>query len=117
MRLVDRLKDVIITGGRNVYSAEVEQALATHPDVADCAVVGRPDRDWGETVVAVVTPRPGATLTLEQLREHCGSLIADYKLPRALWLGEVPRNAGGKVQKQHVRGQLAATSGSEPPRS
>lgn len=114
MRLVDRLKDVIITGGRNVYSAEVEQALASHPDVADCAVVGRPDEDWGETVVAVVTPRPGAEPTLDELREHCRSLVADYKLPRALWLGEVPRNPGGKVLKQRIREHLKASPGSEP---
>jgi fatty-acyl-CoA synthase/feruloyl-CoA synthase len=117
MRLVDRLKDVIITGGRNVYSAEVEQALASHPDVADCAVVGRPDGDWGETVVAIVSPRLGATPTLDQLREHCRSLIADYKIPRALWLGEVPRNAGGKVQKQRVRDQFSGSSGPDPHRS
>jgi fatty-acyl-CoA synthase len=106
MRLVDRLKDVIITGGRNVYSAEVEQALAGHPDVADCAVVGRPDPDWGSTVVALVTPRAGTAPTLDALREHCRPLIADYKLPRELVLGPVPRNPGGKVQKNVVRARF-----------
>lgn len=68
MRLVDRLKDVIITGGRNVYSAEVEQALAAHPAVADVAVVGRPHPDWGATIVAVVSIHDGSSLTLEELR-------------------------------------------------
>jgi fatty-acyl-CoA synthase/feruloyl-CoA synthase len=107
LRLVDRAKDVIISGGRNVYSAEVEHALSSHPGVADCAVVGRPDPDWGETVVAVVTPAPGVQVTLADLREHCGRLIADYKLPRDLVLGEVPRNHAGKVQKHSVRALFA----------
>ena len=106
MRLVDRLKDVIITGGRNVYSAEVEQVLSSHPAVADCAVVGRPHPEWGETIVAVVTPRGDAVPTLPDLREHCRTRIADYKLPRALILGPVPRNAAGKLQKQLLRDQL-----------
>ncbi|WP_067671436.1 class I adenylate-forming enzyme family protein [Nocardia miyunensis] len=108
MRLVDRLEDVIITGGRNVYSAEVEQALAQHPDVLDCAVIARPHEDWGATVVAVVTPRDGTRPTLDQLRAHCLPLIADYKLPRELILGPVPRNAGGKVQKYLLRAQLGS---------
>jgi fatty-acyl-CoA synthase len=102
-KLVDRLKDVIITGGRNVYSAEVELALLSHPDVADCAVVGRPHPDWGATVVAVVNPRPGAEVTLAGLREHLTPLIADYKIPRELHVATVPRTASGKVQKHIVR--------------
>jgi fatty-acyl-CoA synthase/feruloyl-CoA synthase len=105
-KLVDRLKDVILTGGRNVYSAEVEQALRSHPAVADCAVVGRPNADWGDTIVAVVTPGDGLTPTLEELREHCRPLIADYKLPRELVLAAVPRNATGKLQKHLVREML-----------
>ena len=104
--LVDRLRDVVITGGRNVYSAEVEQALAGHPDVADCAVVGRPHDDWGATVVAVVTPREGRDVTLEALREHARPLIADYKLPRELIVGTVPRNGAGKLQKHLLRDAL-----------
>jgi fatty-acyl-CoA synthase len=104
MKLVDRMKDVIITGGRNVYSAEVEQALVKHPDIADCAVIGQPDDVWGETVVAVVTPVPGATPTLEELRRHCATLIADYKAPRMLRLAEIPRNPAGKIQKHLLRG-------------
>ncbi|KAA9160503.1 long-chain fatty acid--CoA ligase [Amycolatopsis acidicola] len=103
MRLVDRLKDVIITGGRNVYSAEVEQALASHPDVADCAVVGVRHPDWNETIVAVVTPVSGRAPTLESIREHCRARIADYKLPRELRLAEIPRTPSGKIQKHLIR--------------
>ena len=103
LQLVDRLKDVIITGGRNVYSAEVEQALATHPEVTDVAVYGRPDPEWGATVTATVTAVPGSAVTVEQLREHCRALIADYKIPRVITFGPVPRNATGKVQKHALR--------------
>ncbi|MFE5702769.1 class I adenylate-forming enzyme family protein [Rhodococcus koreensis] len=109
MRLVDRAKDVIISGGRNVYSAEVEHALVSHPEVADCAVVGRPNSDWGETVVAVVTPAPGTQPSLEKLRKHCSGLIADYKLPREVVIGDVPRNHAGKLQKHAVRALFAAS--------
>jgi fatty-acyl-CoA synthase/feruloyl-CoA synthase len=105
-RLVDRLKDVIITGGRNVYSAEVEQAITTHPEVTDAAVIGRPHPDWGATVVAVVTPAPGATLTAADIRAHCLALIADYKVPREIRFDVVPRNATGKLQKHLLRAQL-----------
>lgn len=103
MRLVDRLKDVIISGGRNIYSAEVEQAIAQHPSVADVAVIGRPHPEWGATVIAVVNLHSGAMFSLDSLREHCRPLIADYKIPRDLVLGAVPRNATGKVQKHLLR--------------
>jgi fatty-acyl-CoA synthase len=103
LRLVDRLKDVIITGGRNVYSAEVEQAIALHRDVADVAVIGRPHPEWGATVVAVITPVEGAGLTADMVREHCQLLIADYKIPREVVFGPVPRNATGKLQKHLLR--------------
>ncbi|GAA4491690.1 long-chain fatty acid--CoA ligase [Rhodococcus olei] len=103
MRLVDRAKDVIISGGRNIYSAEVEQVLREHPDVADCAVIGRDEPDWGEMVVAVVTPIDGRPLTLDSIRQHCSAFIADYKLPRDLVIGAIPRNAAGKIQKHLLR--------------
>jgi fatty-acyl-CoA synthase len=108
MRLVDRLKDVIITGGRNVYSAEVEQAIAQHPDVVDVAVIGRPHPEWGATVVAFVTPVEGVDLTAEMLREHCRPLIADYKIPREVVFGPVLRNATGKLQKHLLRAGVGA---------
>ncbi|MGW0036715.1 class I adenylate-forming enzyme family protein [Gordonia sp. NPDC003376] len=107
MTIVDRLKDMIISGGRNVYSAEVELAVASHPAVADCAVVSRPHEVYGETIVAVATLEPGACLTIEELREHCSSLIADYKLPRELRLAPIPRNQSGKILKRAIRSELA----------
>lgn len=103
LRLVDRRKDVIITGGRNVYSAEVEQAIASHPDVTDAAVVGVPHPQWGETVTATVTVVPGAITTAADLRDHCRELIADYKVPREFVFAVVPRNSTGKVQKHLLR--------------
>lgn len=101
--LVDRLRDVIITGGQNVYSAEVEAAVARHRAVRECAVVARPHQEYGSTVVAVVALEDGARLTLEELRSHCAPLIAHYKVPRALYVAELPRNAAGKVRKDLVR--------------
>jgi len=108
MRLVDRLRDVIITGGRNVYSAEVEQAIADHPAVRDVAVIGRPDPEWGETIVAFITAVEGSDLTPASIRQHCTSRIADYKIPREFLFGVVPRNGAGKVQKQLLRNELSA---------
>lgn len=106
--LVDRMKDMIITGGMNVYSVEVENALASHPGVADCAVVGTPHPVYGESVVAVVTPREGFTITLDDLRSHVSALIADYKAPHRLVLGEVPRNPSGKIVKHVLRERIDA---------
>jgi fatty-acyl-CoA synthase len=101
--LVDRLKDMIISGGRNVYSIEVEQALASHPDVVDCAIIGREHPVWGETIIAVIEARPGSAPRLEEIRRHCSHYIADYKLPRDLIVAEIPRNANGKVMKPLLR--------------
>ena len=107
--LVDRLKDMIITGGRNVYSVEVESALAGHPAVGDIAIVSRPNEEYGESVVAVVTPRDGATLTFEQLREYGQQCLSSYKLPRELIIiDEIPRNASGKLLKHQIRAKLNA---------
>jgi acyl-CoA synthetase (AMP-forming)/AMP-acid ligase II len=107
--VVDRLKDMIITGGENVYSAEVENAIASHPAVAQCAVIGVPDPDWGERVHAVVVLRPGAALTLGELREHVKRLIAGYKVPRSLQIADsLPVSAAGKVLKHELRTSAAA---------
>ena len=103
LRLVDRLKDVIITGGRNVYSAEVEQAIAGHPEVTDVAVIGRPHAEWGQSVTATVTVAEGSAVTAEDLQQYCRELIADYKIPREITFGPVPRNGTGKVQKHLLR--------------
>lgn len=104
--LVDRMKDMIITGGMNVYTVEVENALATHPDILDAAVVGKPHPLYGESIVAVVTFRPGCEHSLEEIRAHVKTLIADYKAPHELVVGEVPRNPSGKIVKHQLRAQL-----------
>ena len=104
--LVDRLKDMIITGGRNVYSAEVENALAGHPAVGDIAIVGRPNEEYGESVVAVVTPKDGAAPTLEELRTYGQQYLSSYKLPRELIIDEIPRNTSGKILKHQIRAKL-----------
>ena len=102
--VVDRLKDMIVTGGENVYSAEVEQALAQHPAVAACAVIGVPDAQWGERVHAVVVLKPGAAATIEAIREHCKSKIAGYKCPRSVeFMAALPLSGAGKVLKTRLR--------------
>lgn len=106
--IVDRLKDMIITGGENVYSAEVENALASHPAVASCAVVGVPDEHWGERVHAVIVLRPGQTATAEEIRAHAKTLIAGYKAPRSVEFVEaMPLSAAGKILKRELRNTRA----------
>jgi len=102
--LVDRKKDMIISGGENIYCREVEDAIFEHPAVADVAVIGVPDPKWGETVKAVVVLKPGATLTPETLVAHCRTLIAGYKCPRVVaFVPELPRLPSGKVSKVALR--------------
>ena len=100
----DRIKDMIITGGENVYSVEVENALAQHPAVATCAVIGVPDDTWGERVHAVVVPASGQTLTIDELTTFCRERIAGYKTPRSMEIVEaLPLSAAGKVLKRELR--------------
>jgi AMP-binding enzyme C-terminal domain len=95
---------MIITGGENVYCAEVENALAAHPAVVELAVIGAPDERWGETPAAIAVLQPGATLTLDELRDWGGARIARYKLPTILHVvTALPRNASGKVLKTELR--------------
>ena len=102
--LTDRLKDMIISGGENVYSVEVENLLATHPAVATCAVIGVPDETWGERVHAVVVPVARATVTLDDLRAFCADRIAGYKAPRSVEVVDaLPLSAAGKVLKRELR--------------
>jgi acyl-CoA synthetase (AMP-forming)/AMP-acid ligase II len=102
--VVDRLKDMIISGGENVYSVEVENAIGQHPAVAACAVIGLPDPDWGERVHAVVVPKPAASVTLDELRTHTSRLIASYKAPRSLEVVDaLPMSGAGKVLKAELR--------------
>lgn len=110
LTLVDRLKDMIISGGRNVYSVEVENALSAHPLVRDVAVVGRPHPVYGESIVAVVDAAEPEALDLAQLRAFCSTRVADYKLPHDLVIAPIPRNASGKILKHVLRTQVAAES-------
>jgi acyl-CoA synthetase (AMP-forming)/AMP-acid ligase II len=105
--IVDRLKDMIITGGFNVYSAEVEQALMQHPGVRDCAVIGLPDEKWGERVEAVVELKPGETVEAPELIAFVKERIGSVKAPKRITLSpELPRSRVGKVLKADVRAEL-----------
>jgi long-chain acyl-CoA synthetase len=103
--LVDRVKDMIVTGGENVYSVEVENAIAAHPDVAQVAVIGVPDEKWGEAVHAIVVVREGATATEEEIRVHCREYIAGYKVPKSVEFRAEPLPLSGamKVLKRDLR--------------
>jgi long-chain acyl-CoA synthetase len=103
--LVDRVKDMIVSGGENVYSAEVENALAQHPAILECAVIGIPDDRWGERVHAVLRFRPGSSATEEELTEHCNKLIANYKRPRSFDFRQepLPLSGAGKILKVDLR--------------
>jgi acyl-CoA synthetase (AMP-forming)/AMP-acid ligase II len=106
--LVDRKKDVIITGGENVYSPEVEDAVSRVEGVAACAVIGEPDDKWGETVCAVVTVESGAAVTLETVQKAVRTRLAAYKIPRRLVIvDELPTLASGKIDKKRLRAAAA----------
>ena len=106
--VVDRIKDMIITGGENVYSAEVENAIYQHPAVAMCAVIGVPDEQWGERVHAVVSVKPGQTATEAEIVAHCRTRIAGYKCPRTVDIRTepLPLSGAGKVLKTVLRREL-----------
>jgi len=105
--IVDRKKDMFISGGENVYPAEIENVLYQHEAVAECAIVGVPDSVWGEVGRALVVVRPGMTLTEEEVIEHCRQRLARYKSPKTvLFLPELPHNAAGKVHKAVLREQF-----------
>ena len=108
LTIVDRLKDMIVSGGENIASSEVERVLYEHDAVAEVAVVGRPDERWGEVPVAYVALRPGARATPEELIEHCRGQLARFKVPRDVrTIDALPRNPSGKVLKRELRDQLA----------
>jgi acyl-CoA synthetase (AMP-forming)/AMP-acid ligase II len=112
--IVDRIKDMIITGGENVYSAEVENALASHPAVAACAVIGVPDSEWGERVHAVVVLLPGQQATVDEIRAHCKTLIAGYKAPRTVdFVDALPMSGAGKILKRELRKQYWDDAGKQ----
>lgn len=102
--VVDRIKDMIVSGGENVYSAEVESAISLHPDVEQCAVIGVPDERWGERVHAVIVVRGGGHLSDRLVIDHCRALIADYKCPRSVdFKAALPLSAAGKILKAELR--------------
>jgi acyl-CoA synthetase (AMP-forming)/AMP-acid ligase II len=109
--IVDRLKDMIVTGGSNVYSTEVEQAVLRLDGVSTCAVVGLPDEKWGERVVAVVVPKPGVELSEEGVIAHCRELIAGYKVPKQVrFVDSLPLTASNKVLKHALRDEMLKTA-------
>ena len=108
----DRIKDMIVTGGENVYPAEVENALFSHPAVADAAVIGVPDPRWGEAVKALVVLKPGTQASEAALIEHLRARIAGYKTPRSVeFVSSLPRNASGKLLKHEIRAPYWADTG------
>jgi len=107
--IVDRKKDMIISGGENVYPAEIEDVLYRHPAIADVAVIGIPHERWGETPRAIVVLKPGAQLTAEDVVAFCDGRLARYKIPRSVaFVDALPRNAAGKVLKRQLREQVRA---------
>ncbi|WP_040814776.1 acyl-CoA synthetase [Nocardia concava] len=106
LHIVDRIKDMIVSGGENVYSAEVENAIAAHPAVAAVAVIGVPDDNWGERVHAVIVCKPGHSATEDEIRTHTKTLIASYKAPRSVeFVDAMPVSGAGKILKRELREQ------------
>ncbi|MGE0330318.1 MAG: long-chain fatty acid--CoA ligase [Ramlibacter sp.] len=102
--IVDRVKDMIISGGENIYSKEVENAVHAHPSVRECAVIGVPDEKWGEAVLAVVTLKDGKTVTADEIIAHCREHIANYKCPRRVEFRDaLPLSGAGKIMKNVLR--------------
>lgn len=108
LRVLDRRSDRMVVGGENVSPLEVEAAIALHPSVAEVCVVALDAGSWGHEVAAAVVCRPGASVTLDELREHAGERLASFKLPRRLWVvSALPRNAAGKILRGEIRSRLA----------
>jgi fatty-acyl-CoA synthase len=109
--LIDRRKDMFISGGENVYPAEAEAALLDHPDIAEVAVIGVADAQWGEVGRAYVVMKPGRPLDAMALASHCAARIARYKVPKTFCpLDALPRTASGKIQKHVLRAREEAGS-------
>ena len=113
VKIRDRSKDIIISGGENISSIEVEEALYRHPAVLTAAVVAQPDPKWGETPRAYVELKPGATVTEDELRQFCRQHMAGFKVPKAIVFGDLPKTSTGKIQKFALREKAKSTSAIE----
>jgi fatty-acyl-CoA synthase len=113
VKIKDRSKDIIISGGENISSIEVEDALYRHPAVLACAVVARPDPKWGEVPLAFVELRPGATASADEIMEHCRGLLARYKVPKEIRFEPIPKTSTGKIQKFQLRERAKSASAIE----
>jgi fatty-acyl-CoA synthase len=113
VKIKDRSKDIIISGGENISSIEVEDALYRHPAVLACAVVARPDPKWGETPVAYVETKAGAAVTAADLVAHCKGLLAGYKVPREIRFEPIPKTSTGKIQKFQLRERAKSAPATE----
>ncbi len=109
VQLKDRSKDIIISGGENISSIEVEDALYKHPAIQAAAVVAKPDEKWGETPIAFIELRPGQAATADEIIAHCQGLIARYKCPRQIVFTELPKTSTGKIQKFVLRDRAKAS--------
>jgi acyl-CoA synthetase (AMP-forming)/AMP-acid ligase II len=111
LSITGRIKELIIVGGENVHPSEVESAVAEHPDVAECAAMGAPDRQRGEQVVVIVVARPGAEPDAAGIKAFCRGRLAGYKVPRrVIVVGELPKLPTGKVNRRELAGRLAEES-------
>jgi acyl-CoA synthetase (AMP-forming)/AMP-acid ligase II len=101
--ITDRKKDVIITGGENIFPVEIEDILQSHPNVHDVAVIGIPDERLGEIAAAIIDPKPGMTLTEQEVLDFCAQHLSHFKRPRKIFFDKVPRNPTGKIEKPKLR--------------
>jgi acyl-CoA synthetase (AMP-forming)/AMP-acid ligase II len=109
--LVDRKKDMVISGGENIYSVEIENVLYEHNSILEAAVIGVPDSKWGEVVTAVIILKPNIPLSKEEIQAFCREKLVGYKIPRSIhFVDHLPRNASGKVQKFILREQYSVTN-------
>ncbi len=108
VRIKDRSKDIIISGGENISSIEIEDTLYRHPAVAVAAVVAMPDPKWGEVPCAFVELKDGARATAEEIIAHCRLFLAGFKLPKAVVFGELPKTSTGKIQKFELRARVGS---------
>jgi len=108
VKIKDRSKDIIISGGENISSIEVEDVLYRHPAVLAAAVVAKPDPKWGETPCAFLEIKPGAQVSAADIVTHCKQYLAGFKIPRAVVFGELPKTSTGKIQKFELRKQAGS---------